>query len=178
GVDWERAECLRPPRRDRRAQCACPRRERAGTRAAERHLAARRDEPKCGAQERRLPRPVRAEQSNDLAAAYFKRNVLEHLNSTEVRADSAQGKQRAHESPPRDARRAAMSANTGPPMSAAATPSLSSVSVGNTRTMISAQTRSAPPASALGKSKRAGSCPARARTKCGAAMPTNPITPA
>src|SRR5690606_6724387 len=86
-LNFDRPNGLWPLRQVRRAQCAFPRRERAGTRAAKRDLAARRDEPKCGAQERRLPRPVRAEQSNDLAAAYFKRNVLEHLNSTEVRAD-------------------------------------------------------------------------------------------
>ena len=46
-------------------------------------------------------------------------------------AYGGESKQRAHVSPPREARRAAISANTGPPISAAATPSLSSVSVGS-----------------------------------------------
>ena len=68
--------------------------------------------------------------------------------------------------------------NTGPPTSAAATPSFSSCWNGSTRIAMSATSSTIPANSADGTSRRCGSCPTNGRITCGATMPTNPMVPA
>src|SRR5262249_14912523 len=124
-----------------------------------------RDEAERGAHERCLARAVGAEQCDDIPALHGEAYVLGDDMRAEANGSVGEIEKRAHASPPRAARRAAMSANTGPPSKAAATPSFNSASVGKRRTPTSAQTSMAPPASALGTSKRAGSWPTSARTR-------------
>src|SRR5690606_35147109 len=134
-------------------------------------------EAQGGAQQRRLACPVGADEADHPARPHAERGAGQGLDPAEARPGAGDLQRRRHPRQLRAARQAIM-ANSGAPNSAVTTPSFSSWSVGISRPARSAATSRAAPASAEGASVRAGSAPAAARTRCGAAKPTKPMTPA
>src|SRR6185312_16131447 len=146
--------------------------------SAERNLARRAGlQPERRAQQGCLAGAVRTDQPDHLARTGLQGDVGQHRASAEADAEALDGQRRGHARQLRAARQA-MSANTGAPNRAVTTPRRSSSAVGLTRASRSAATSRIAPASAEGQSVRAGSSETEPRTRCGAASPTNPITPA
>src|SRR5215207_1457992 len=136
-------------------------RDRFNARPTEGHgAAAWWDEPGKRADERRLARPVRADDDRQLAGRERNIEPAQDLPPAEAHVQAARGERgAAHGTAPASSagRRTMSHRNTDTPSSAVSTPNLTSTPEGMTRTAQSAASRSAAPARPEGTSVRAGS---------------------